>query len=258
MITKMKTTKQLLGIASLALLTACGSSGQPPEIKEAAADSTQMTTDNILTTSELADGFQLLFDGKSLQGWHLYLKDSASGWKIEDGVLITPGGTGDLVTNAEYENFELLFDWKIQKGGNGGVFYYIIEDPKHKTTYETAPEYQLIDDVGYPAPLKEVQKSGANYDMIAPNPLAAKTPGEWNAGRIVVNNGQIEHWLNGTKVVAYTYGDDAWKQNVAASKFAKWGYATPHTKGKIGLQDHGDPVSFKNIKLKVLPTNVAK
>jgi hypothetical protein len=249
-----------IGLASLALLGACGGSGQstteaqnPPTADSVATTTPAAPQDNVLSADEQAQGFQLLFDGQTLGGWHTYLKDSATGWQAEGGVLSSPGGTGDLVSNQEYDHFELRFDWKIGPGGNSGVFYYVLEDPKYKSTYESGPEYQLIDDQGYKDPLKDVQKSGANYDMQPPSQLAAKPPGEWNAGRIVVDNGQVEHWLNDTKVVAYTYGDEAWKKAVAASKFAKWPYATPHPKGKLALQDHGDPVSFKNVRIKVLP-----
>ncbi|GAB3985477.1 hypothetical protein GCM10028807_00810 [Spirosoma daeguense] len=202
-----------------------------------------------------------LFDGKTIKGWHSYHKEGVVGWYVEDGA-ITPDGTGgDLVTDKEYENFELEFDFKIPKGSNSGVVYKIIDNPEIKSTYMSGPEYQVIDDKGYldgegkPYKLKETQMSGANYDMIPPSDFnAIKAPGEWNKGRIVVNKNHVEHFLNGKKVVDYQYGSDNWKALVAKSKFASWPYATPHAKGKIALQNHSpkERVWYKNIQIREL------
>ena len=208
---------------------------------------------NVLTEEENKEGFKILFNGSDLKGWHCYLKDSISGWKVENGILFGPGKTGaDLVSNDDYENFELRFDWKISAKGNSGLIYKVIEDKKFKKTYETGPEYQLIDDENYPAKLKDVQKSGANYDMAAPLKKAVKPAGEWNEGKIIVNQNHIEHWLNGVKVVDYIYGNDDWKKAVAKSKFSKFEYANAHSKGKLAVQDHRDEVYLKNIRIKTL------
>jgi Domain of Unknown Function (DUF1080) len=242
----------------MAGLASCG--GAPPTDQAAqTTDSTALVPPpaveppaNTLSPDETAAGYRLLFDGQNLAGWHTYKKDSAVGWKVEGDALTSPGNTGDLVSNEEFEHFELVFDWKITAGGNSGVFYFVDENPKYKYTFESGPEYQLIDDNGYPDSLTNLQKSGANYDVHAPSSFRAKAPGEWNSGKLVVNRGKIEHWLNGEKVVEYEYGGDDWKKRVAASKFAKWPYATPHTKGKLALQDHGHPVFFRNVKIKIL------
>lgn len=202
-----------------------------------------------------------LFNGKEIKGWHSYHKDGVVGWHVDNGA-ITPDGTGgDLVTDKEYENFELEFEFKIPKGSNSGVVYKIIDSPEIKSTYMSGPEYQVIDDKGYldgegkPYKLKETQMTGANYDMIPPSDFnVVKAPGEWNKGRIVVNNNHVEHYLNGKKVVDYQYGSDEWKQLVAKSKFANWPYATPHAKGKIALQNHSpkEQVWYRNIQIREL------
>lgn len=217
---------------------------------------------NALTSEEKAQGFRFLFDGKTTQGWHSYLKgDTVIGWKAEEGVLACPGKTGaDLVTNEEFENFELRFSWNVEPEGNSGVIYKVIEDKKYPNTFETGPEYQIIDDKGYPPHtengkeirITDMQKSGANYDIQAPTAFKAKTPGDWNDAILIVNKNHVEHWLNGEKVVEYEYGSTTWKKKVAASKFAKWEYAKPHPKGKIALQDHDHTVMFRDIRIHTL------
>ncbi|QIP12946.1 DUF1080 domain-containing protein [Spirosoma aureum] len=202
-----------------------------------------------------------LFNGKEIKGWHSYHKDGVVGWSIEDGALTPDGTGGDLVTDKEYENFELEFEFKIPKGSNSGVVYKIIDSPDIKSTYMSGPEYQVIDDKGYldgdgkPYKLKDTQLTGANYDMIPPADMnVTKAPGEWNKGRIVVNNNHVEHYLNGKKMVDYEYGSDDWKQLVAKSKFANWPYAKPHAKGKIALQNHSpkERVWYRNVQIREL------
>lgn len=204
--------------------------------------------------------WEKLFDGKTLQGWHAYRADNPKKWMVMSGALMSHGGSGDLVTDKEYENFELEFDFKIPAKANSGVIYKVVEDPKN-ATYFSGPEYQIIDDEGYPpfndggtmVKINDRQKTGANYDMQAPNSLSAVKPvGQWNKGRIVIKDNRVEHWLNGVKVVEYVYGSDAWKAQLAQSKFSKWAYATPHAKGKIALQDHGDEVWFNNMRIRTL------
>ena len=200
-------------------------------------------------------GWTTLFDGSSLAGWHTYKKTEVAGWVIENGALTTDGKGGDLVTDKEYGDFILEFEFKVSPKGNSGVVYKVQErgtDPAYGATYSSGPEYQLIDDVNYPAKLNETQKTGANYDIHPPKTLASKPAGEWNKGSIEIKKNKITHKVNGKVVVQYTYGDQTWKDAVAKSKFAKWPYAQPHATGKIALQGHNDPVSFKNIKIKEL------
>ena len=197
-----------------------------------------------------------LFDGKTTKGWHIWKTNEVKGWHVMDGVLMTHGSNGDLVSDKEYENFILEFEFKAAPKGNSGVIYKVLEDANNKdlfATYASGPEFQVIDDVNYPNPITDRQKTGANYDVYAPNNLKIVKPaGEWNKGKIVINKNHIEHWLNGVKVVDYVYGTDQWKTDVAKSKFANWAYAKPHAKGHIALQDHGDMVSYKNIRIKEL------
>ena len=202
-----------------------------------------------------------LFDGKTIKGWHSYHKEGVVGWYVEDGAMTPDGTGGDLVTDKEYENFDLEFEFKIPKGSNSGVVYKIIDNPDIKTTYMSGPEYQVIDDKGYldaegkPYKLKDTQMTGADYDMIPPADFNVVKPvGEWNKGRIVVNKNHVEHYLNGKKMVEYEYGSEAWKALVAKSKFANWPYATPHAKGKIALQNHSpkERVWYRNVQIREL------
>jgi len=185
------------------------------------------------------------------QHWHTYLQDTVAGWEITDGVLSTPGKNGDLVSNDTFSNFELEVEWKINEGGNSGIFYYVVEDPKYKRMYETGPEFQLIDDTGYPQALTPAQKTGSLSDVIAPDTAAANPPGSWNQTKIVVNEGRAEHWLNGQLILTYELGTPEWEKMVAASKFADLDYGLTRS-GRIGIQDHGDAVYFRNIRIRPL------
>ena len=183
-----------------------------------------MAQDNTLTAAEKRAGWKLLFDGKSTAGWHTYKQAPDDSWEITNGELhCKQEGVqhrADLVTNGKYENFELELDWKIEKGANSGVLYHVVETHEHP--YETGPEYQLIDDFGYPGKLEEWQKSGADYAMHPPLKIATRPQGEYNHTRIVVKGDHVEHWLNGFKVVEYELGSADWDATVKASKFAKW------------------------------------
>ncbi len=207
---------------------------------------------NTLTDAEKAEGWTLLFDGKTLNGWHSYLRESAEGWTVEDGSISVVGGGGDLVTDDNYRNFDLRLEWKISPAGNSGIIYRVIEDPKYGQTYATGPEYQVLDDLGFPQELKPSQYAGSNYDMHAPSTKAVKPAGEWNQTRILVNGNHVEHWLNGKKVVEYELGSENWKLRMETSKWKDFpGYGTGET-GKIALQYHDHPVWYRDIKIKVL------
>lgn len=215
----------------------------------------------LLTQSQAQKGqWVSLFDGKTTTGWHSYNKKDIKGWMAMGGSLMTHGKSGDIVSDKEYENFDLEFEFKASPKGNSGVLYKVIENPKYETVWNSGPEYQVIDDEGYPpyndngkmVKITDKQKTGANYDMDPPAKFVAKAPGEWNKGRILVNKNHIEHWVNGVKVVEYEYGSEAWKKKLAVSKFSKLPYATPHAKGHLALQDHGDMVSYRNIRIKEL------
>ena len=208
---------------------------------------------NTLTDAERAEGWKLLFDGTSTAGWRGYGKTAMpdSGWSVVDGALTRTGRGGDIVTNDKYKDFELALEWKVPPGGNSGVFYHALEsaDP----IYYSAPEMQILDDARHPDGKNPLTSAGAAYGLYAPPRGVVKPAGEWNSARLVVRGNSVEHWLNGQKVVSYEAWSDDWKAKVAASKFAAWkAYGTGH-EGYIGLQDHGDRVQFRSIKVRVLP-----
>jgi Domain of Unknown Function (DUF1080) len=203
-------------------------------------------------------GWTPLFDGKSFAGWHNYNKQGvADKWIIDgDAMLLTAKGGGDLVSDAEYENFELEMEWKIAEGGNSGVMWGVKEDPKLCCPYITGPEMQVLDDAKHPdsfAGKNGNHKAGSLYDMIPPNDLTIVKPaGEWNKAKMKINKGQGTFWLNGKKIVEFPTTGDGWTALVANSKFKNSKEFGKYPKGKIALQDHGDKVWFKNIRIKEL------
>ncbi|MDX1941727.1 MAG: DUF1080 domain-containing protein [Saprospiraceae bacterium] len=200
-----------------------------------------------------------LFDGQTLKGWHGFNKTGEiTNWMVEDGAMVCLGAAegdigGDIVSDAEYENFELSWEWKVTPGGNSGVMYHVIEDPKYKAPYETGPEYQMIDDVGFPEKLEEWQKTAADYAMYTTNDKKKVMPvGEWNSSKIVFDKGHVEHWLNGEKVIEFTAWDDAWMKLKTEGKWKDFPDYGSAKKGRIALQDHGNKVYFKNIIIREL------
>ena len=215
------------------------------------------TTINGLTQQEKTDGWQLLFDGKTLNGWRTF-KNGAGNWKVENGILCSysaDSGDADLITNDVYKNFELDIDWRISPEGNSGILYLVSED--YDQSFLSGPEYQLIDDDGFPEKIEDWQKTGANYAMNPPAVKAANKPGEWNTTRIIIKNGNVEHWLNGKKVVEYTLGSEEWKQKKQAGKWKDASGYAASDKGHIALQSSHSQVKtsgicFRNIKIKKL------
>ncbi len=234
------------------------------------ASCTPHSQQNKLTEAEIADGWQLLFDGQTLEGWKDYNGDSLTQpWHVVDGCIQTYGNGDDLsgyiVTKKSYKNFILSWDWKLSYGGNSGMLYHVVEDEYFKVPYVTGPEYQLIDnegwnDVNAPDKLEEWQKLGVDYAMHLPNSdsLFVNPQGEWNNSHIVFDNGHVEHWLNGHKILEF----EAWTEDWFARKNSgKWKGAPEYglaDQGLICLQDHGDPASFRNIKIKELPDKVVE
>lgn len=197
--------------------------------------------------------WQVLFDGTSLDAWRGYNgKDDSvpAGWKIEDGVLTRASQAGDLITKQQYENCELVFDWKISEGGNSGVIYYAQETDG--PSYNTGPEYQVLDNEGWNLEPTASTAAGALYGLYPPAKDVVKPAGEWNTARIVLDGNHVEHWLNGTKVADAEIGSDDWNRRVKGTKFEAWQDFAKKTKGHIALQDHDHQVWFRNIKVRPL------
>ncbi len=241
------------GLWALTFLWAC-STKSPSE--ESTMGTSPEHIHNQLTAAEKAEGWTLLFDGESTNGWRVYQRDEVRGWAVENGELIalgeeTPDGhANDIITEKQYRNFELQLEWKVSKGGNSGIFFNVVEEDQYKTVYATGPEYQLVDDDGYPNGLADNQKSGANYAMHPPAKNVVRPQGEFNHSRIVVLNGHVQHWLNGEKVVEYDLWTPEWEALVQAGKWKDFpGYGKARS-GHIALQDHGNKTWFRNIKIK--------
>jgi hypothetical protein len=203
-----------------------------------------------------------LFDGKTFDGWHIYGSDGMSDrWKIVDGAMVfTPGKKikgvqHNLITDKTYTNFKLSLEWKISEAGNSGIFWGVFEDKKYKVPYKTGPEIQVLDDEKHPDGANgNSHRSGALYDMVAPSESTIKKVGEWNTCMIEINHksnsGKV--WLNGVHIVSFPVHGEGWDSMVSKSKFKDWKGFGKYKTGKIGLQDHGDVVSYRNIKIKEL------
>ena len=213
-------------------------------------------TENQLSQKEQKQGWQLLFDGKNTKGWHTYLKPEAtSAWKVVDGTLqLDPKaeGQGDLVTDKEYENYELSLEWNISEGGNSGVIFGVHEDPIYQATYDTGIEMQVLDNEKAEDNKKANHLAGSLYDMKTPSASVAKPAGQWNSARLQKKNGHLTFWLNNTKIVEIQMGSAEWQQLLNDSKFKTWKGFAAYPKGHIALQDHGHQVSFRDIKIKQL------
>ncbi|MFC1724196.1 DUF1080 domain-containing protein [candidate division KSB1 bacterium] len=211
-----------------------------------------------LTNSEIEEGFTLLFDGNTTNGWRGYNKEifPEKGWEIDNGALrcIANGKGGDIITEKEYGNFELKLEWKIAKGGNSGIFYRGKESKKDGI-WKSAPEMQVLDNENHADAKKGRdgnRKAGTAYDLIPAVPQNARPYGEWNTVKIICRDTHIEHWMNEKKVLEYNTESDKWKKLVKNSKFAPYPEFGQIRKGHIALQDHGNDVWYRNIKIKVL------
>lgn len=221
------------------------------------AESTQ--AENTLTADEQAAGWQLLFDGQSLKGWRPYGKPGTgadaigSGWKVVDGTLRKLGGVkgGDIITEKKFTDFELTWEWRLEQDANNGVKYLVTEARPQAPGHE----YQMIDDNSDKwNKLHAKAKTASFYEVLAPaddKPL--KPAGEWNTSRIIVQGSQVEHWLNGKKVLTYELGSDAVKAGVADSKFKKYPDFGTKLTGHIMLTDHQSEAWYRNVKLREIP-----
>jgi hypothetical protein len=222
---------------------------------------------NTLTAQEKADGWKLLFNGRNLDGWHSYLqKGPAKDWKVQDGaIMLERSRTGnerdfaDLVTDAQYSNFDLKLEWKMTPCADSGVMFYVHESPKYQETYETGPEMQIADlTCTQPDSHVDKERSGDLFDLIASDVERVHEAGNWNQFEIIADHGHIQFFQNGSKVVDTYFWNDDWRKLVAQSKFAQWADFGTFKTGHISIQgteDKGElPIHiwFRNIKLKQL------
>ncbi|SFC67408.1 protein of unknown function [Parapedobacter composti] len=242
--------KSLAIVLSFAVFAACGS-GQKSE-----SDSDTTAAADV---SENGGDWVSLFDGETTNGWHTYLKDTVGGaWTAQDGELrfnpdVPRDQRGDIVTDGEYENFELELEWKISSGGNSGIIFSVHEDPKYSATYLTGIEMQVLDNIDAADNKIENHLAGSLYDMIGSKEVSQPKPvGEWNKARIRKQDGRITLWLNDIQTADVTMGTSEWETVLNASKFKDWEGFAKYPKGKIALQDHGDVVAYRNIRIKEL------
>ena len=217
---------------------------------QAGADGAAATRTAGGSSAEFVD----LLAGGSTAAWRNYKADTISHqWEVVDGVLGLAGkGGGDIITREVYENFDLELEWKISPKSNSGIFFHVAEPDSLGRVYHSGPEIQILDNDGHPDGKITTHRSGDNYDLQASTVETVKPVGEWNQMRIVVNQGRVEQWLNGTLVVEYQLGSPEWEAQYQASKFTQWPLYGRAGKGHIALQDHGDLVWFRNIRVKTL------
>ena len=173
------------------------------------------------------------------------------GWQVIDGALTRVDSAGDIVTTKQYGNFELALEWQVARGGNSGIFYRVSEDSDHP--WRSGPEMQVLDDAGHPDGRSPLTSAGALYGIYPATPGVVRPAGEWNSVRLVLNGNHVEHWLNGVKVVEAELGSPDWESRVKRSKFGEMPRYGRNASGHIGLQDHGDRVAYRNIKIRPLP-----
>lgn len=204
------------------------------------------------TGAQQAADWVSLFDGQTMAQWRGFkMATVPDGWRVIDGAITRVGDGTDLVSRQQYRNFEFEFEFKVPPGGNSGIMFRVTEDLER--TYHSGPEFQILDNARHADGKNPLTSAGANYAINAPTVDASKPIGEWNQGRLVVNGNHVQHFLNGQKVVDYMLGTPEWTALVKASKFNEWPRYGREPRGYIVIQDHGDRVQFRNLRIKVLP-----
>jgi hypothetical protein len=212
----------------------------------------QTMSPNELTDQERATGWQLLFDGSTTNGWRGYNQTGMpAGWQAVEGTLARVGQGGDIITTDQFDDFELSYEWKIGPGGNSGVFYRVAEQPGLQV-YETGHEMQVLDNAGHADGKSPITSAGSNFALYAPNRDVTRPTGSWNTARIIVRDNHVEHWLNDVKILEFTLGSEDWTERVRNSKFGSMPRYGREPRGHIALQDHGDPVAYRNIRIRLL------
>lgn len=242
--------KSLSFIVLSCLLLACSSSKKTSTSEKP----------NTLTAKQKSDGWVLLFDGTTTNGWHSYNKDLApKNWKVEQGALVMDtsikgdDNQGDIVTDKAYKNYDLKVDWKISPEGNSGIILDVKESPEYKDTYRTGAEMQVLDNIHASDNKKSNHLAGLLYDLSGTPDLSKPKPvGEWNHVEIIQKDGHLTFYFNGVKTLDVQQGSDEWKQMVANSKFKTWPGFMTSPEGKIAFQDHGHEVAFRNVMIKEL------
>lgn len=260
----MRLSLDLLGAVVLAATaTACSSAGAPassgsgpgassnrPIVAQPAATG-EYAPANILSSEESAAGFRLLFDGITTNGWRGYRRATMpEGWRVVNGLLTRVGRAGDIVTTDRFTNFELRLEWKVAPRGNSGIMFHVSED--HEWSYHSGPEFQILDDAAHPDGASRLTAAGSNYALHAAPPGVVRPAGQWNQVRLIVNAPRVEHWLNGVKVVEYDLWSTEWEALVQRSKFVAWPSYGRSRSGHIAIQDHGDLVEFRSIRIREL------
>lgn len=234
--------KYTMAALAVTLAAACSSPSRPQPIDDPAGP-------NTLTAAERAAGWRLLFDGRTAAGWRGFRQTSMpAGWQVVDGALTRVGGGGDIVTVGDFADFELALEWRIAPAGNSGIMYRVSE--AEDATHFTGPEMQVLDNAGHADGRSPFSSAGACYGLYAPSADVTRPVGSWNEVRIVAIGPRIEHWLNGTRIVEYEIGSADWLMRLQASPFRDLPRYGREARGRIALQDHGDRVAYRSVKIR--------